>query len=128
MKKLKFSKVGIFFAVMLLLLAAYLFYSRPMTIQQRYPMLTLDKCTELRGYYWIAGQEELTEFTIEPNSADFKLLCEMLYEQSYRRSVRDVLPKGTRIHASEPGDFQWMVYFIFEDVVHIKVKIIKIIK
>ncbi len=117
MKKLKTKKAVIMIAVVLFFIAGYLFYSRPMTIQQRYPMLTLDKCTELRGYYEIDEQVEFTEFTIDKNSEEFGILCNLLYEQSYRRSLRDLLPRGTRIHSTKPGDFEWEVYFYFEDVV-----------
>lgn len=103
-------------SVMLLLVVVYLFYSRPMTIPQRYPMLKLDKCTELRGYYEICGQTAFTEFTIDKNSEEFEMLCSLLYAQDYRRSLRDLLPQGTRIHSTEPGDFEWAVNFHFEDV------------
>lgn len=117
MKKLKTKKAVIMIFVILLLIAVYLFYSRPMTVQQRYPMLNLDKCTELRGYYKIDGQTELAEFTIDKNSEAFEILYDLLYEQSYHRSLRDLLPRETRIHPTEPGDFEWEVCFYFEDVV-----------
>ena len=116
MKKRKSTIAIVVICIILLLIAAYLLYSRPMTIQERYPMLTLDKCTELRGYYKIAGQTELTEFTIDKNSEAFETLCSLLYEQDYRRSLRDLLPSGTRYHATQPDDFEWEVFFNFEDV------------
>lgn len=117
MKKTKIYSTIIVITFILLFIAAYLFYSRPMTIQQRYPILTLDKCTELRGYFRLDRQEELTEFTIDKNSTEFKSLCDLLYEQDYRRSLKDLLPRGTRVHPTEPGDFQWEVSFYFEDIV-----------
>ena len=116
MKRLRTRKNVVILAVVLILAVAYLLYSRPMTIQERYPMLTLDKCTELRGYYKIAGQTELTEFTIDRNSEAFETLCSLLYVQDYSRSLRDLLPSGTRYHATEPDDFEWEVFFNFEDV------------
>ena len=117
MKKLKIKRIVNVIAVILLFIAAYLFYSRPLTIQQRYPMLNLDKCTELRGYFRLDGQEELTEFIIDKNSKEFEILCDLLYEQDYCRSLRDLLPRGTRIHPTESGAFQWEVSFHFEDIV-----------
>jgi len=104
------------FVVVVLLLIAYFIYSRPMTIQQRYPMLTLDKCTEIRGYYEVGAQAEMTAFTIEKDSEDFQKLCNLFYERNYRRSLRDILPRGTRIHRTEPEDFQWEVMFHFDTV------------
>lgn len=117
MKKLKTKKAIIMIAVILLFIAVYLFYSRSMSIQQRYPMLTIEKCTELRGYYKLDGQAEFTEFTIDKNSEEFEILCDLLYEQEYHRSLRNLFPRGTRIHPTESGAFQWEVYFHFEDVV-----------
>lgn len=116
MKKLKTKKAVIMITLILLFIVAYLFYSRSITIQQRYPMLNLDKCTELCGYYKIDGQTELTEFTIDKNSETFEILCNLLYKQSYRRSLRDLLSRGTRIHPAEPGTFEWEVFFYFENV------------
>ena len=116
MKKPKMKKAFLMISVTVLLLAAYLIYSRPMTIQQRYPRLDLEQCTDLRGYYEIGGQGRI-EFTVDKNSEDFETLCTLLYEQAYRRSLKDLLPRGTRTHATQPGDFEWEVFFQFEDVV-----------
>ena len=115
MKKPKTKKAILMISVTVLLLAAYLIYSRPMTIQQRYPMLDLEQCTDLRGYYEIGGQGRI-EFTVDKNSEDFETLCALLYEQAYRRSLKDLLPHGTRTYRVLPEDFEWEVFFQFEDV------------
>ena len=115
MKKPKMKKAFLLISVTVLLLAAYLIYSRPMTIQQRYPMLDLEQCTDLRGYYEIGGHGRI-EFTVDKNSEDFETLCTLLYEQAYRRSLKDLLPHGTRTYRVLPEDFEWEVFFQFEDV------------
>ena len=115
MKKPKMKKAFLLISVTVLLLAAYLIYSRPMTIQQRYPMLDLEQCTDLRGYYEIGGQGR-REFTVDKNSEDFETLCTLLYEQAYRRSLKDLLPHGTRTYRVLPEDFEWEVFFQFKDV------------
>ena len=115
MKKPKMKKAILMISVTVLLLATYLIYSRPMTIQQRYPMLDLEQCTDLRGYYEIGGQGRI-EFTVDKNSEDFETLCTLLYEQAYRRSLKDLLPHGTRTYRVLPEDFEWEVFFQFEDV------------
>lgn len=117
MKKMKAKNVVILISAIILLVAVYLFYSRPMTIQQRYPMLTLDKCIEISGYYKVDEQVELTEFSIDKDSKEFEALWGLLYEQDYRRALKDILPRGTRIHPTEAGDFQWEVIVHFDDVV-----------
>ena len=116
MKKVHTKKIVIVAIVAVLLIVAYLFYSRPMTISQLYPMFTLDKCTEIRGYYEIGAKAEMSEFTIEKDSDEFQKLCALFWEQEYCRSLRDILPRGTRTHRTEPDDYQWDVYFYFEDI------------
>ncbi len=94
------------------------FYSRPKTVSQLYPMFTLDKCTEIRGYY-IDTQPGMTEYTIEKDSDEFQKLCALFWEQEYCRSLRDILPRGTRTYQTQPddpNDYQWDVYFCFEDI------------
>ena len=117
MKKLRTKNVVVVIAVLFLFVAAYLFYSRPMTIQQRYPMLTIDKCVGISGYYKDGTEIDLKEFTIDKNSEEFETLFDLLYGQGYHRSLRDLLPRDTRTHQTEPGDYQWEVLFHFEDVV-----------
>ena len=116
MKKSRLKKSVVIIVAVILIVVGYLAFSRPMTIQQRYPMLSLDKCSGIRGYYRDDTVEALKEFTIDKNSEEFELLCDLLYEQEYRRSLRDILPRGTRTHRTEPGDFQWEVYFHFDDI------------
>ena len=117
MKKSRLKKAAVILVVVLVVIAVYLAFSRPMTIQQRYPMLTLDKCIGMDGYYRDGTSVELEKFIIDKNSEEFEMLCDLLYEQEYHRSLRDLLPSGTRTHQTEPGDFQWEVFFYFEDVV-----------
>lgn len=79
-------------------------------------MVTLDKCTEIRGYYKIGAQTEMSEFTIEKGSNEFQKLSALFWEQGYCRSLRDILPRGTRTHQIGPENYQWDVYFYFEDI------------
>ena len=110
------KKAIVVIAALLLAAVAYGVYSRPMTIQQRYPMLTLDKCTGIQGYYQDDTHAELQEFSIDRNSEDFDKLWDLLYEREYRRSLKDLLVKGTRIHPSEPGNFRWDALFCFDTI------------
>ena len=116
MRQSRKKRTFIILAVILLVMAAYMFFSRPMTIQQLYPTLSLEKCIGMEGYYRDESSDELQKFTIDKNSEEFDVLCDLLYKQEYRRSVRDLLPAGTRVHATKPGDFEWEVFFCFEDV------------
>lgn len=114
--KPKTKKIVVMISVIILLFAVYLFYSRPMTIQQRYLMLTLDRCVEITAYYEIGMQEEPTQVVIEKDSEVFEELSNKFYLKNYCRSLKDILPRGTRTHRTEEDDYQWDVYFVFEDV------------
>lgn len=62
--KVKIKKIVIVLAVAVLLPAACLLYSRPLALSQLYPTLTLDKCTEIRGYYEVGTQTNPQEFSL----------------------------------------------------------------
>ena len=98
MKKVHKKKIIIVAIAAALLIVTYLFYSRPMTVSQLYPMLPLDECTKIRGYYDDGTGPAQVEFNIEKDSEEFQKLCSLFYEQDYRRSLRDILPRGTRTH------------------------------
>lgn len=110
------KKVVFGFISVLFIFSIYSVYSRPMTVSQLYPMLTLDKCTEIQCYYNDGTQVDLSKVTIVHGSEEYQKICTLFYEQNYRRSIRDILPRGARSHRTEPGDFQWEVYFSFEDI------------
>ena len=64
MKKIfRKKKIVAMIALAVLLLVSYLVYSRPMTLSQLCPLLTLDKCVEISGYYRTSTQTDgLTHF------------------------------------------------------------------
>ena len=104
-------------ALAVLLLVSCLVYSRPMTLSQLCPLLPLDECIRISGYYRTSDQTGgLTQFTIEADSEEFRELTRLFNEKTYRRSLKDLLPQGTRIYQTGPGDFQWEVYFSFDTV------------
>ena len=116
MKSMQMRKKVIMICIILLLVVVYLFYSRPMALSELYPMLTLDKCVEITGYYRIGEQQEHSRFVIEKNDEEFEELYNQFYLKTYRRSLKDILPRGTRSHRVNDEDFQWDVYFTFKDV------------
>ena len=116
MTKWNRKKIVPWILAVILLLGAYAWYARPVTIVELYPMLELDRCTKMEGFYEIGMQAEATRFTIEKGSEDFSEMCSLFYGQKYRRSLADLLPRGTRYHQTQPDDFQWDVYFYFENV------------
>ena len=109
------TKLIVTLLLVILLIDIYCLYI-PRTLLTRYPMLTLDKCVEITGYYKVGEQEEATQFVIKREDEEFEKLFAQFYYQTFRRSPRDFLPRGTRYHATEPEDFQWNVSFSYSAV------------
>lgn len=104
-------------AVLLAALLVGLFYTRPATIEQRYPMLDLSRCTEIRGYYrGDSPDPEEIPFAAEAGTPEFEALLALFQEQTFRTRLGNLIPTGTRTHRIEAGDFKWEVLFRFEDV------------
>ena len=116
MKTSLLKKIVVVVCVAILLFAGYLFYSRPTTIEQRYPMLTLDKCILIYGNYYDGRGTALSEFSFAEDSEEYTKLCALFFEQEYRRSIRDIFPRGPRTHQPKPGDYEWKVSFLFKDI------------
>lgn len=53
-------------AVVLFLCVGYLFYTRPVTLGQIYPMLEAGECVGMSGVFRVGSQEERSEFTLAP--------------------------------------------------------------
>lgn len=121
MKKKAFTKTKSMItalSVVVLLLVAYFIYSRPMTLSQINPLLPLDKCVGISGYYRTSDDADgLMQFTIAADSEEFQELCSLFNEKTYRRSLKDLLPRGTRIHQTTGEfEFQWEVMFYFDTI------------
>lgn len=119
MKKIfRKRKIVVVIVLVVLLLASYLVYSRPMTLSQLYPLLDIDQCVKISGYYRTSTQTGgFTEFTIEAGSKKFQELCSLFHEKTYRCSLRNLLSKGTRIHqTTNEFEFQWEVMFHFDTI------------
>ncbi len=104
-------------AALLALAAAAFIYTRPLTIEQRYPFLDLSQCTQIRGYYYDGEGVAPVSFTIRPDDAHFEELLSMFRSAALKTRLRNILPSsGVKTHRSEEGDFQWEVMLRLEDV------------
>ena len=112
------KKTVVMLLVTVLLLVSWLVYSRPVTLSQLCPLLPLGECVGISGYYRTSDQTGgLTQFTVEAGSEEFRELCRLFGEKTYRRSLKDLLPRGTRIHQTTGKfEFQWEVWFHFDTV------------
>ena len=106
-----------FITVALLCIAASFFvYTRPQTIEQRYPVLDLSQCTLIHGYFYDGTSVEDTPFTLAPDDPHFDEMIERFQSAAFQTSLRNIFPQGTKIHRYEDGDFKWSVMLRFENV------------
>lgn len=112
----KRMKAALIAAAMLCMIAAVLVYTRPLTIEQRYPVLDLSQCTLIRGYFHDGTSAEAANFTIAPGDPNFGEMIERFQSAAFKKRLRNMLPRGTKTHLYEDGDFRWFVVFQFEDV------------
>ena len=99
------------------MLAFVLIYTRPVKIERRYPEIDLSQCTQIMGDYRINGvSDEFTEFVFYPQDPQFQEMVELFRAPGFRTRLKNLLPRGTKIHAHHEGDFQWAMSFRFENV------------
>ena len=104
-------------AVLLLcIVVAILIYTRPLTIEERYPVLDLSQCTLISGYFDNGTGVEDTRFTISPEDPHFDELMERFRSTEFRTSLRTIFFRGVKIHPYQDGDYKWEVMLRFEDV------------
>jgi len=108
---------AVFAAAALLCIAAFaVVYTRPLTIEQRYPVLDLSQCILIRGYFNSGASAEDSQFMIAPDDPHFDEMIELFQSTPFRTNLRNILPQGTKIHPYEDGDYKWSVMLRFEDV------------
>lgn len=107
--------------LILVMTAAGLWYTRPMTLEQFGSGIKLSECTQIRVYYYQRTEDSSayagnSELTLTPESPEFSALLAQFQGRTFRRSLLSLLPRGTRTHVLSPGDFSWEVLFSFENV------------
>ena len=114
--KKKRVKAVITGAILLAVLAFCLVYTRPLTIEERFPMLEMSECTRIKGYYSNGQAAEESSFVIYPEDPCFSEMIALFEAPAFHTRLKNLLPMGTRIHRAEEGDFEWELIFRFEDV------------
>jgi len=107
-----------FIAAVLLCMAVFvLIYTRPLTIEQRCPVLDLSQCTLIQGSFRVDGTgPENTPFTLTPDDPHFDEMIELFQSAEFSTNLRNILPRGPKFHPHRDGDYEWSVAFRFENV------------
>lgn len=96
-------------AALVLALAGYFWYTRPMTLEQLCPDLPLDQVTGVSGWYRIPDHGN-QDFTLDETQAE--ALLTLVKGQTFRRSLVNLLPRGD-FRTAAGDDFTWTVNFEF---------------
>ena len=103
----------VFFGILLVLIAAALIYTRPMTLQE-FGKVDLLQCNSITGYYRRVPDTEFTSFEFSAEDERCSQLTDLFAQQKYRRSLINLLsPDGGSIHQPKDGDFIWDLSFNF---------------
>lgn len=108
-------RLCIYIIIVVLVTAAYLFYSRPQTINQYYPYLDFSNCVEISGDYFVAPEEE-ARFVIGAEETDFREMVNLIQTAEFKRSLRNIFPQGANAHRYNDGDFMWDTIIRFENI------------
>ncbi len=117
MKK-HFGKL-LFAAILLIAVIAALVYTRPMTLEQLCPGLDFSYCQGAKAYYWInedGVSPEDIRVKLQMEDVKFSDLFVLFQGQTFRRTLRNLLPPGGMTHRTQEGDYKWEVIFQFEDM------------
>lgn len=99
-------------AALLLILAGYFWYTRPMTLEQICPDLPLDQVTGVSGWYR-TPDHELQQFSLD--DVQMEALLTLVKDQTFRRSLSNLLPqRGNGFRTAAGDDFTWTVNFEFQ--------------
>ena len=96
-------------AALVLALAGYFWYTRPMTLEQLCPDLPLDQVTGVSGWYRIPDHET-QQFSLD--EAQMEALLTLVKDQTFRRSLANLLPPAG-VRFASGGEFTWTVNFEF---------------
>lgn len=93
-----------------------LVYTRPRSLEQRYPSLDLAQCTEVKGYWFTAPGEEEQPFILTPTDARFEELLTMIQSARWRARLENLLPQNRKTHTYTAGDCKWELYLSFDSI------------
>lgn len=114
-QKYRRRSLAVLFAVIAVIAALCLIYTRPRTLQQRYPYLDFSQCTEIKGYYFIAPDDD-RQFDILSADGHFQELSSLIQTTGLKTRLGNILPQGTKIHAYTDGEYKWDITLCFEDI------------
>ena len=115
--KTKRKRLVIAAAVVLVLAAAWLWYTRPMALERLCPGIDLSQCTEIRGGYSPPNSFDRHSVNLTPEDEGFASLLAQFQDRTFCRSVLGLLSDGSATHIGwSEKDTNWNIAFYFDGV------------
>jgi hypothetical protein len=99
----------------LVLLAAALLYTRPVTLTRLCRGTSLSGCVGAEGS-WSRAPAAETRFAFGADDPRLTELIALFEGRTFRRSLRSLLPAGVKTHRTTDGDVKWDIAFLFAPV------------
>ena len=99
-------------SILVILVAAALIYTRPMTLKELCG-LDIAQCESISGYHLRCPEVEDTYFELSADDERFSQLIGLFAQQKFHRSLLSLLPQGGTVRQTQDGDVRWEVDFSF---------------
>ena len=105
-------------AVVLVMAAAWLWYTRPIAFERLCPGIDLSQCTKIDGSCSPPNSFERLIVNLTPEDEAFTSLLAQLQDRTFRRSVRGLLSGGGGTHIGwSEKDTNWDIHLYFDSVI-----------
>ncbi len=112
----KRSRSGIILSAALVCILVFAcVYTRPLTVEERWPVPDLSECVRIRCSYWDHVNDP-AEYYIEKGGPGFDEIVSLIGAAPFRAKLSGLFERGTRYRRLEEGDVSWSLYFRFEEV------------
>ena len=103
-------------AIIVGIIVSCLIYTKPQTVEQRYPYLDFSRCTRIEAYWSTDMSVDHMQVIMTPDDPRFSELIDIIRSKEFRSRIKSIFPKGTRVHRYEEGDFSWELEFCFDEL------------
>ncbi len=112
----KRSRSGIILSAALVCILVFAcVYTRPLTVEERWPVPDLSECIRIRCSYWDHVNDP-AEYYIEKGGPGFDEIVSLIGRTPFRAKLSALFERGTVYRRLEEGDISWSLYFRFKEV------------
>lgn len=120
-KRIKLIIGAIVILCIICIIVSCLMYTRPWTVEQRYPYLDFTRCVEITCYCFPASGEpdqsfSVKSFSITSTDDGFYEMIDIIQKAVFKTRLRLLLPQETKMQTYSDGDYKWQVIFDFDAI------------